>query len=296
MKSLRIKITALLLLVAAIGQCLIGCPAQAEDSSTAQEIAQELADFFVARFEDPSVELDSNDDWAAADLAAWGYEFSDGVTARFEERLCSLAADEGAKNSVLARCVISMSALGLKGEEFEDASSRLAAAAETEKSIYTQPYILIALKQSGDMYESECFILRDKMLAAQLEGGGFNGFKGGPDADTTGPVLMALSFYCGDEDVAGVCALAAELVLERLDENGVIPRSSGSSACSAGVFIPGLCSVGAESGKAAEGLVSLYDSENMYSVNPNDRLSREQAMRGLIAALLGEGNIYDFGA
>jgi len=290
------KITALLLALAVTGLCLVGCGAGSveRDIRQEEEIIGALSEFFISRFEDESVSLDANDDWAAADLAAYGYEFGDAVKARFDERLTQLVMDENAKTSVLARCVITMAALELKGDAFESASERLALAATDEKNIYTMPYILIALRESGDKYEDACTVLKEKILACELEGGGFNGFSGGPDADTTGPVLLALSYYQDDSSVAAVCARAAQLARGLADENGVIPRAGGSSACSAGVLIPGLLSVSADADKIVSGLISLYDSESMYSINPNDRLSREQALRGLVSSLLGGRGIYDF--
>lgn len=259
---------------------LCACSSRAELSP--QEAAlQQLAVFFETRWSDSAVSLNGNDEWAAVDLCLLGRQPDSAAAQRFAAKYAEEGFISSASTGDLVRAVLVMRALSLDETALQSAAQELNDRAPDENSIYTMPYVLSALKCAGN-YEESCRQLKDRILSQQLESGGWNGFGSRADADTTGPVLMALACYAHEEPVALACSRAAECMAGLYGEDGVVP-SSGSSACSTAMLLTGLSALGADTELPLQGLLGLFSAETLFAVRPGDVMSNEQALRAFAA-------------
>lgn len=263
--------------------------------------------YYINRFEAEGFAFgaDPNDDWALADMIAAGYAPSTALRQQFVDHAVGVMAQDNVKASDLSRCIIVLSALGVDARDLTtysgaglDAVAELATKAGTDPNIYTTPYMLIALQQFGAEYQSQIDILVSSILSAKLISGGWAGSGDTIDADSTGPVLLALApYYDTNASVKEAVNSAIALIPSLCDSTGAVYSAWGYGASSTGVLLPGAVSGSySETSSLVSGLLLLYPgNETRFQVYPGDTMSDEQGFRGLVANSLGGGKLlYDF--
>lgn len=272
--------------------------------------------------------------WVIADLTA--YETAYGrERALSEEQIQSYVDDlvakavETSSAGDLAKYMISLKALGYDAQKivtknqkpgtYFDMAALLREMVENRvggsDSIYTLPYILMALQQDSS-YASEEVIngLIEQILAQQLPNGGFGYQSEGvdyADADTIAPVVLALAKYYETNSAVRAAvdgALDKELIRGLQGESGAVYSSwtNSASAESTGLILAAIASVGKDASDYRAGRKSLLDGL-MEMLNPEkdgflyngetNAFATEQGFRGLFAALQAENqgfSMYDF--
>ena len=303
--------------------------AELEVTVLPEQIVQQLLNNIATRFTPNNVDID-NYAWLIADLIAYADLYPDS-----EHQLSSEAIqaylnyaiaeiDAATTASDVARNIIALKALGYDATQLTTASGNNLNAAQKltdmldsvladQYGIYSLPYILIALQQDADYATQEDLAkIVNAILDARLTGAGW-GYET-TDADTTAPILLALSPYYNSNATVKTAIDEAVAALKTLQgDSGAIDVLNWDTqvlepnANSTGITIAGLAAVGIDpstvtnaSGKSLlDGLAVLATDEMdgfLYGGAFN-MMATEQGFRGLIAAdgYQASGyNIYDF--
>ena len=303
--------------------------AELEVTVLPEQIVQQLLDNIAARFTPNNVDID-NYAWLIADLIAYADLYPDS-----EHQLSSEAIqaylnyaiteiDAATTASDVARNIIALKALGYDATQLTTASGQSLNAAQKltdmldsvladQYGIYSLPYILIALQQDADYATQEDLAkIVNAILDARLTGAGW-GYET-TDADTTAPILLALSPYYNSNATVKTAIDEAATALKTLQgDSGAIDvlnwttQELEPNANSTGLAITGLAAVGIDpatvtnaSGKSLLDGLSVLANDNMDGFLYNgisNMMATEQGFRGLLAAAAyqaGGYNIYDF--
>ena len=275
---------------------------------------------------------DPNMPWVIADIKA--YENANGtaesvLSAEQMQSYVNYVAEQGLKTDRagdLAKYIISLKALGYDASHIAcgfqniDLTARLRKMADEKSggvdSIYTAPYVLIALQQDEAYAAAETTDqVVSYILEQQFADGGFGYSYGGEetvDLDAISPVVSALSKYYGSDEKIKTAvdkALAAALQEENRGDSGAIVRYGSDNASSTGLLLCALASVGrsyqdykvSDTYTMADGLMGLLNAEkNGFLFQGNASVfATEQGFRGLLSALNSKNQayrIYDFSA
>ena len=272
--------------------------------------------------------------WVVADLTA--YETAYGQERALTEEQVQSYVDDIVEKAVktnsagdLAKYMISLKALGYDAQKvvtknqkpgtYFDMAAMLREMVESgaggSDSIYTLPYILMALQQDASYAPEEMInCLIEQILTQQFSNGGFGYRSEGvdyADADAIAPVVLALArYYETDSSVRAAvdCALDREFIRGLQGESGAIYSNwtNSASAESTGLMIAAIASVGKDvsaykAGRKSltDGLMAMLNEEKdgfLYNGETN-ALATEQGFRGLFAVLQQNGqgfSIYDF--
>lgn len=267
--------------------------------------------------------LDDLSCWKIGDIAV--YEkltgrkggITDGQKQAFIDQAASHAQKFDVSAVVLAKDILGLTAMGadprkvvLAGESSDTAlnlvsilKSRAAGGKFGELSIYTQPYVLLALSQNKeDLTAAE----RDSMIGTMVARQGTNGGFGGADAD--GPVIMALAMWREESAAAREAiqkAVSREYVTSMMDDSGAVSYNGTASAESTAQMIVGICAAGGDPEHYVKGVHSLTDGllsfvnesrDGFLHKDGNPQIATEQGFRGLLACRLVKrgGILYDF--
>jgi hypothetical protein len=273
----------------------------------------------------PFSSSDTTTQWAIADIMAYDPSLlSDEIKQAYVDYVI-YQAPSTADAGTLARYIITLKALGYdatridtdgKGTYFDAVDNmidRMNSQITSATRIYTLPYVLIALQQYGDKYSEQIDEIIGYILDDQLSAGGWNGYGAQIDADTTGPVLLALGQYytAANYTAAGISEdhydriktavnKALALVSGLQGTGGAISSWGSENASSTGVMMAGLSALGESPDSSSylcksltDGLMLLYNSTSRFGSGFYD----EQGLRGLIAASKFSPSgyrIYDF--
>ncbi|NLH01807.1 MAG: DUF4430 domain-containing protein, partial [Clostridiales bacterium] len=239
------------------------------------------------------------------------YNLTDAQKQAYVNYAVNALTQSGADSGSLAKNIIALAALGydarritvLSGESF-DAVAKLVSKVNTETSIYSLPYMLIAFQQFGSEYQSYIDTIIDKIVGTQFWG------YGATDADGAGPAILALAPYYGNASYANVTAaidtqIAALKNNVQINANGTVESYGTPSAESTAMLVMGLCAVGQDvrsfNGKnLVQGLLAMVqNSGKAFKTSYSEAITTEQGFRGLVAisgAKLKNGpfRIYDF--
>lgn len=303
--------------------------AELEVTVLPEQIVQQLIDNIAARFTPNNVDI-NNYAWLIADLTAYAGLYPDSEHQLNNEAIQNYLnyaiaeIDAATTANGVARNIIGLKALGYDATQLTTASGQSLNAAQKltgmldsvladQYGIYSLPYILIALQQDAN-YASQSDLDRivTAILAERIAGAGWG--YGVTDADTTAPILLALSPYYNSNTAVKTAIDEAVAALKTLQGNsGAIDVFNWDTnvlepnANSTGITIAGLAAVGIDpstvtnaSGKSLlDGLAVLATDEMdgfLYGGAFN-MMATEQGFRGLIAAdgYQASGyNIYDF--
>ncbi len=244
-----------------------------------------------------------------------------GVTDEQRQAFIDQAASHAQKSDVsaivLAKDILGLTAMGadprkvvLAGESSDTAlnlvsvlKNRVSIEGFGELSIYTQPYVLLALSQNKkDLTAAERDSMIGTIIVRQRSNGGF----GGADAD--GPVIMALAMWREESDAAREAiqkAISREYVTSMMDDNGAVSYNGTASAESTAQMIVGICAAGGDPEHYVRGDCSLTDGllsfvndshDGFVHKDGNPQIATEQGFRGLLSCrLVKRGSIlYDF--
>lgn len=260
---------------------------------------------------------DGNFRWAIADLTAYNPTvLSDSVKQACVDYIVTNASSASSTGD-LAGYIITLRALGYDAEKIVKDSSGTVFDAVAEMngrialttSIYTTPYMLIALEQYGSTYSAQAGALVESILDAQLAGGGWNGFGTDMDADSTAPALLALApYYPANADVKTAVDKALTLISGLQGASGAIIScwSGAPDPSSTGLMVAGLSALGknpaayTKNGRSLlDGLLLLYQNADDLFGSGSNSYADEQGFRGLAAyagyAAAGDAyRIYDF--
>jgi hypothetical protein len=316
----------LLSILLALTMLLALMPAALADGSTdAQTVSGGIASGWLAKMDE------ANWPWVAADLAsaqsagAFGsgqYALNDAQKQAYVDRAAAALAKTGVSNGDMAKYIIGLAALGYDARQLTtyfgepvDAAGALSANAESEQSIYTLPWMLIALRQFGTAYEKQCLAIEKKIIALEYASGGWGYNYGGKDnfdTDATSFALLALGAYRGTDAAAKTAidsALAALKTNAAVSDAGVVTGWGNPSAESTGLLISALAAVGSDpknfNGKnLVNGLLTMTDKSGAGftegSTGGVNAIATEQGFRGLVSAAGyakngGAYSLYDFG-
>ena len=297
-------------------------------SASAAPLAEAARSALTAYFSDaanliPFSNSDSSTQWAIADIMADDPAMLSKEIKQTYVDYVVYQAPATTDVGTLARYIITLKALGYdagridsdgKGTYF-NAPDKMNSRISSATSIYTLPYALIALQQYGDLYSAQRDAIIAFILDNELSAGGWNGFGTEIDADTTGPVLLALSPYYKASDYisAGISEdhydriqtavnKTLSLVAGMQGSGGGISSWGSENTASTALMMAAFSALGQSpdsspylSKSLAEGLMLQYSADNRFGSGFYD----EQGLRGLVAAAkfspLGY-RIYDFSA
>ena len=305
------------------------------DTANESELADILANINAAMT--AGISNTGNTPWQIADLTAYADLYAEGKMGLTEEKQQELLnyiiaqAAEATKAGDLAKYIIALKAMGYDACKVvtvnTPAGTYFNMVAQLKQmmkdktggadSIYSLPYILIALQQD-DTYASKAEIqtLIQQILDQQLTSGGW-GYNDGTadvlDFDTTAPIMLALSkYYDANPEVKDALdkVLAPAMIATAQGKTGAI-YSSWSNAPSAettGLVLAGLAACGKDytdykvgDKTLADGLMNMLnkDKNGFLFAGQTNETSTEQGFRGLLAALQAKNtgkayNIYDF--
>ncbi|MCI8608747.1 MAG: DUF4430 domain-containing protein [Firmicutes bacterium] len=272
-----------------------------------------------------------SDDWIAADIAeyerAYGKEAA--LTQTKIQQYINYVAEKGAQTKSagdLSKYIIGLKALGYDGTKVvtvnqsqgthlnlvERLAEIVTAGTGGSNSVYTLPYILIALNQD-ETYGTEELRSQviERMLNQQLTDGGW-GYGTTVDVDAVAPAILAMApYYDTNEQVKEAIdkALEPEKVKSFMGETGAVVKYNAPNANATGMLLAAMAAVGKDvndyaiDGKTLiDGLLALRSNEpDGFQYNNKWNLSAtEQGFRGLLAVTLAEKQenkqymIYDF--
>ena len=280
--------------------------------------------------------------WIVADMTAANaagvynpgvtYTLSDTQKQAYVDTAIAAVAAGSISSGDLAKYIIGLAALGYDARQLTtaarqpfDAAAALVSKVGTETSIYTLPYMLIALQQFGDSYAAQIDALKTQILGQAQAGGGWGYVSSGTaffDADTTTPVLLALSPYYGSDPAVKAALDAAMEQLRKnvmLNGDGTVTSWGTKTAESTGLLTAALAALGQDPASFQEksltaGLLAMADAQDdtatgfvsaVYDSNwsvtgySRNDTATEQGFRGLVAAAGyakngGAYRIYDF--
>ena len=305
------------------------------DTADESELADILANINAAMT--AGISNTGNTPWQIADLTAYADLYAEGKIGLTEEKQQELLnyiiaqAAEATKAGDLAKYIIALKAMGYDACKVvtvnTPAGTYFNMVAQLKQmmkdktggadSIYSLPYILIALQQD-DTYAAKAEIqtLVQQILDQQLTSGGW-GYNDGTadvlDFDTTAPIMLALSkYYDTNPEVKDALdkVMAPAMIATAQGKTGAI-YSSWSNAPSAettGLVLAGLAACGKDytdykvgDKTLADGLMNMLnkDKNGFLFAGQTNETSTEQGFRGLLAALQAKNigkayNIYDF--
>ena len=281
-----------------------------------------VMDKIAAKYAASGVVQDGNSYWLAADMMAYEKTFPDpdpakNLTREQKQDMMELAVktmETSTKPGDLAKSIIALTAMGYDATKLTtdsgvalDGVAKLAAMVNDKKNtdvtnIYTLPYVMIALQQFGNTYQTELGKLTNSALDQKLENGGWS-WGANFDADATNPVILALAPYVEtNPDVKDAMDKAVTALAAYQKENGSVGNGASTGLAIAAVSALGMdpaAFVNKTSGKSlVDGLlVNALTSEDGFDSNENS-FGTEQGFRGLIAlANYQEGKsyrLYDF--
>ena len=286
-------------------------PVQAEEAlSLPVQIAHNIAEKYASE----EIINDANMLWLIPDMATYSELFpeSENTVSETNRQLCLDKIISTVKGSdapaTLAKAIIALRSLGydakkLYTKELEeiDIVSRLTGIVDGGEagvtSVYTLPYVLIALQQgNGYATDEQISFLVETLLASKQE---WQDTTWGPDTAT--PVILALApYYDENEQVKAAIDSTIPIITALQEESGII-----SNAASTGLVLAALSSVGINPKEVIKNDNSLIDGllsqacEELNGFLPmSNTFSTEQGFRGLLGWLLFENNVqkrvYDF--
>ncbi|MBQ7572684.1 MAG: hypothetical protein IJT23_00310 [Clostridia bacterium] len=237
------------------------------------------------------------EEWNILGLARGGYAISDADKEKYYNSVTD-AYQNGKMTGAndYDRVVIALSALGLEvPQEFIEVLSSY----DTSKGSYVSQamYALIAMDAKsldfadiGDASDQNTRQrLIDYIISSQLEGGGYGYSWGGAtyaDIDTTAIAIQALAKYRNDEKVQAMIDGCIALI-EKTDITGVEANAQVVIAYN---------TLGLDSSKYFEKMLSYYDSENGFTSQWNATITRQQALYALAShkrAIHNDTALYD---
>lgn len=253
--------------------------------------------------------------WIIADMRIYQELFPDSENVLSEERkeeaLKKLVnfADEATTAGDLAKSIIAIRSLGYDAkkvytEDFKktDIVKKLTDLLESNyeevTSVYTVPYVVIALSQGENYAEEEQMamlinsVFENKSLWQSTDFG----------TDAMTPVILALSpYYNTNEEIKALIDESVEILKSKQRADGLIDGFEGYESASTGLALCALSSIGIDSKNVKNTEINLIDgllataNEDLNEF-PNP-FATEQGFRGLLAwKLFFEQNksIYDF--
>ena len=273
-----------------------------------------------AKYAASGVVQDGNSYWLAADMMAYEKTFPDSANKLTREQKQAMvdAAVKTLETSTspgdLSKSIIALTAMGYDATKITtdsgvalDGVAKLAAMVNDKKNtdvtnIYTLPYVMIALQQFGNTYQTELGKLTNSALDQKLENGGWS-WGANFDADATNPVILALAPYVEtNPDVKDAMDKAVTAMAAYQNQNGSVGNGASTGLAIAAVSALGMdpaAFVNATSGKSlVDGLlVNALTSEDGFDSNENS-FGTEQGFRGLIALANAKKDqpyrLYDF--
>lgn len=258
----------------------------------------------------PFSSSDSNTQWAMADVSAYSATLLSAAVKQAYVDHVVYNAPSSTSAGDLARYIITLKALGYDATKIDtngsgsyfNAVTAMNGLIGTTDSIYTLPYLFIALQQYGTAYAPQIDTVITKILNAEISGGGW-GYKSTVDPDAVAPVLLALApYYSVNASVKTAVDHALTLLQGLQGPGGGIASWGSENAASTGLMIASLTALGEDpeiylSKSLISGLMLNYNSANLFSNSFNN----EEALRGLVAAskFSSTGNaycLYDFSA
>lgn len=305
------KILSMFLALSMLFASLAG-NAMAEDTAvvSTEEVMHNIAEKYAKQ----GLSTDANMLWLLPDMAAYESLFpeSKNVVSDEEKQICLDKIVSSVKDSnapaTLAKTIIALRSLGYdarevytKDSEQIDVVTRLTDLVDAKNkgvtSVYTLPYVIIALQQGDDYATNEQMeYLIDTLMASKKS---WQNTMWGPDTAT--PVILALSpYYDSDEEIKSAIDETIPIIKDLQDETGII-----SNAASSGLAIAAFSSVGINPEDVIFGEKNVLDglmtqvSEDFDGFKPmTNTFSTEQGFRGLISWQIlknnGDYRVYDF--
>ena len=265
------------------------------------------------------VDAGGNLPWIVADMIVYEniFEESENVLSDTQKETATSEIVKFTKEATtpgdLAKSILALRALGYDArkvytKDFEkiDVVSKLTALIdagdEGVTNIYTLPYVIIALSQAED-YATD-LQMETLINAAISSKDSWQDVTYGTDAMT--PMILALSFYSGENDenneIQTLLAESLEIIKQEQREDGLIDGFEGYESASTGLAICALSAMEIDASEIVKGEKSLIDgllsTANEEKNGFSNAFATEQGLRGLLAwqlNLLDTGKImYDF--
>lgn len=285
-------------------------PAYAEETPLHLQVMHNIAEKYATE----GLSEDANMLWLLSDMATYQELFpeSTNTISDDEEQICLDKIIQSVKDTtapaVLAKAIIALRSMGYDArhivtDEFEeiDIVSRLTDMVDSDDSslmsVYTLPYVVIALQQGEGYATDEQMDHLINVLLNQKEQ--WQDTTWGPDTAT--PVILALApYYETNNSVKEAIDETIPIITALQEDSGII-----GNAASSGLAIAALSAIGTDSIDIIKNEKTLIDglltevSENLDGFMPmTNTFSTEQGFRGLVGLQLLDSNIekrvYDF--
>ena len=305
------KILSMLLVISIFfGVAPISSMAEDEPISPAISVMHNIA----AKYAQNGLCQDANMLWLIPDMATYSELFpeSENVIQPEEKQLCIDKIIQGVEDSNapgnLAKAIIALRSLGYDAKKVFtkeldeiDLVSRLTglvdSGASSVTSVYTLPYVLIALQQGTDYAtEEQIAFLTETLVGAKAS---WQDTTWGPDTAT--PAILALApYYNSNDDVKAAIDETIPIITNLQEDSGLI-----GNAASTGLAIAAFSAIGTDSEEIIKNENTLIDGLMSQSTETLDgflpmtnSFSTEQGFRGLLGWQLLKNDIskrvYDF--
>lgn len=302
------KLLSLLLAVSILfGNVAVNVLAEDTQGVTATDVMHNIAEKYASE----GMSNDANMLWLLPDMATYQKLFPDteNVVSDEEKQICLDKIINSVKDSnapaTLAKGIIALRSLGYDAREIYtkngeqiDIVTRLTDLVDAENSgvtsVYTLPYVIIALQQgTGYATDNQMEYLVDTLMSKKAS---WQNTMWGPDTAT--PVILALSPYY--EDVKSEIDETVTIITGLQDDTGII-----SNAASTGLTMAALSAIGINPAEIIKGEKTVIDglltqvSNTFDGFKPTtNTFSTEQGFRGLLAWQIlendGDYRVYDF--
>ncbi len=277
--------------------------------------ADTVRDNIAASYAASGVANDQNAPWLAADMMAYEKTFpktANQLSAEHKQAMVDTAVDMIESSSApgdLAKSIIALVSMGYDPAQLTTSSKadlngvkklidQIDADNAAVTNVYTLPYVLIALQQFGDAYQTQ---INKLVTAAVASTSSWVYTYYGTDA--TAPMVLALApYYSSNSDVKAAIDAAIGNVKAVQSESGAVGNAASTGLVMAAFAALGETPDSIKNSNTQRSLVDglmLYVNEGQNAFEPtSNSFSTEQGFRGLIAlANAKEGQpyrLYDF--
>lgn len=274
--------------------------------------AQLVMDNIAASYAASGVANDQTAPWLAADMMAYAKTFPQTtyqLSAEHKQAMVDTAIDMIESSSVpgdLAKSIIALVSMGYDPAQLTTSSKadlngvkkltdQIDANNAAVTNVYTLPYVLIALQQFGDAYQTQI----NKLVTAAAASKSSWVYT----SDATTPMVLALApYYSSNSDVKAAIDAAIVNIKAVQSESGAVGNAASTGLVMAAFAALGETPDSIKNSNTQRSLVDglmLYVNEGQNAFEPtSNSFSTEQGFRGLIAlANAKEGQsyrLYDF--
>lgn len=272
--------------------------------------ADTVRDNIAASYAASGVANDQNAPWLAADMMAYEKTFpktANQLSAEHKQAMVDTAVDMIESSSApgdLAKSIIALVSMGYDPAQLTTSSKadlngvkklidQIDADNAAVTNVYTLPYVLIALQQFGDAYQTQ---INKLVTAAVASTSSWVYTYYGTDA--TAPMVLALApYYSSNSDVKAAIDAAIVNVKAVQSESGAVGNAASTGLVMAAFAALGETPDSIKNSNTQRSLVDglmLYVNEGQNAFEPtSNSFSTEQGFRGLIAlANAKEGQPY----